>query len=291
MNLTKNRKPHKTLEELTLLDRFLFAEVMDHPENMQILLEIIFSREMAIQNGLQTEKEVRRDPGKRAIRVDVWAVDEEENVYSTEVQKRGTKNLPKRSRLYQGLIDSKLLPPGVTDFNLLNDVFIIIISPFDLFGYGRYRYTFRNQCLEVPELYLEDGATRIFLNTRGQNDNDESTELVELLHYMEHTNVPGAAGTNKKLQQLRANVRRIQQDAEVGVRYMQAWEEIEYAKQEGRIEGRAQGLEQGMEQGRVESLTASIKALMNNLGKKPDEAMQILGIPEEERAMYLERLL
>ena len=64
------------------------------------------------------------------------------------------------------MIDSRLLPPGCIDFNLLNPVVIIMIMPFDLFGYELYRYTFKMQCEEVPELELGDDATRIFLNSR-----------------------------------------------------------------------------------------------------------------------------
>ena len=33
-------------------------------------------------------------------------------IYEVEAQKENTHNLLKRSRLYQGIIDSKLLPPG-----------------------------------------------------------------------------------------------------------------------------------------------------------------------------------
>ena len=54
------------------------------------------------------------------IRLDVYAIDEDDVIYEVEAQKENTHNLPKRSRLYQGIIDSKLLPPGVVDFNLLN---------------------------------------------------------------------------------------------------------------------------------------------------------------------------
>jgi hypothetical protein len=50
---------------------------------------------------------------------------------------------------------------------LLNEVLVVMITPFDLFGYGLYRYTFQMKCEEIPELKLDDGATRIFLNTRG----------------------------------------------------------------------------------------------------------------------------
>ena len=40
---------------------------------------------------------------------------------------------------------------------------------------------------EVPELKLDDGATRIFLNTHGKHPEFVSPELIELLKYMEHS--------------------------------------------------------------------------------------------------------
>lgn len=133
----------KDLKELNLLDRFLFAEAMEDPENMRDVLEIIFGK--------------------------------------------NTKNLPKRSRFYQSMIDSKLLEPGEKDFNKMNDVYIILIAPFDLFGEGKYMYTFQMTCQESFSVLLNDGATRIFLNTHGTNPEDVSPELVELLHYIENT--------------------------------------------------------------------------------------------------------
>ena len=57
-------------------------------------------------------------------------------IYEVEAQKENTHNLPKRSRLYQGVIDSKLLPPGVVDFNLLNEVLIVLIMPFAYLDMG-----------------------------------------------------------------------------------------------------------------------------------------------------------
>lgn len=57
-------------------------------------------------------------------------------IYEVEAQKENTYNLPKRSRLYQGVIDSKLLPPGVVDFNLLNEVLIVLIMPFAYLDMG-----------------------------------------------------------------------------------------------------------------------------------------------------------
>ena len=75
-------------------------------------------------------------------------LDQEETLYNTEVQKKNTGNLLKRSRFYQALIDSSLLSPGEIDFNKLPAAYLITIAPFDLSGEGKYRYTFRMKCEE-----------------------------------------------------------------------------------------------------------------------------------------------
>ena len=128
--------------------------------------------------------------------------------------------------MYQGIIDSKLLPPGVVDFNLLNEVLIVMITPFDLFGYGLYRYTFQMRCEEVPELKLDDGATRIFLNTRGKHPELVSQELIELLKYMEHsTEEVSEQCKSERIQKMHRRVCRIKASEKTEVKYMQAWEE------------------------------------------------------------------
>ena len=79
-----------------------------------------------------------------------------------EVQQKNTKDLPKRTRYYNGMIDLNMLHPG-EDYSQLKDAYVIMIMPFDLFGEGKYKYTFHMRCDEIPGLKLHDGATRIFL--------------------------------------------------------------------------------------------------------------------------------
>ena len=126
-------------------------------------------------------------------RQDVFSMDEEKAVYNTEMQQKRRADLAKRSRYYQSLVDAGLLEPGVPDYNRLNTSYIIMIMPFDLFGHKKYVYTFRARCEEEPECLLEDGATRIFLNTRGENDDEVPRELAEFLHYLEETTDERAA--------------------------------------------------------------------------------------------------
>lgn len=92
------------------------------------------------------------------------------------------------------------------------------------------------KCEESEQLHLEDGATRIFLNTRGTNDAEVSEELVNLLHYFEESTDETASSSSESIQALHRQVCRIKASEEIGVRYMQEWEEKAYVKEEGRKE-------------------------------------------------------
>ena len=123
-----------------------FSEAMVDQQNMRDVLEIILGKDVVLKHLPQTEKEARISPAYRFAKVDVWAKDTDEVVYDTEVQGTNTKNLPKRSRYYESIIDAKLLKPGERDFNKMNDIYIILIAPFDLFGKRKYMYTFEMTC-------------------------------------------------------------------------------------------------------------------------------------------------
>ena len=256
----------KSLKELNLLDKFLFDEAMDDPENIKTMLDIILSQNTNLKHPPQTEKEQRTSTDNRQIRLDVYAIDEDDVIYEVEAQKENTHNLPKRSRLYQGIIDSKLLPPGIIDFNLLNEVLIVLIMPFDLFGYGLYRYTFQMKCEEVPELKLDDGATRIFLNTKGKHPELVSPELIELLKYMEHsTDEVSEVCKSERIQKMHRRICQIKASEKTEVKYMQSWEEKILIKQEGIAEGERIALERInrlnqklIEQGRFDDLTKAV---------------------------------
>lgn len=78
-------------------------------------------------------------------------------------------NFPKRMRYYQGMIDLNLIERGA-DYNDLRKSYIIFICPFDVFEKGLHKYTFENQCIEMPELKLDDETRKIFLCAGGTAD-------------------------------------------------------------------------------------------------------------------------
>jgi predicted transposase/invertase (TIGR01784 family) len=239
----------KSLQDLTLLDRFLFAEVMEDSKTFENILSIILGEDISIKWHPQSEHEKRTSPLRRQVRLDVWAEDETDTVYNVEAQKENTKNLPHRSRFYQALIDSKLLAPGEVDFSNMKDCYSIIIAPFDLFGKNLYQYTFQMTCNETGQP-LEDGAIRIFLNTHGKNPEAISPELKELLYYMEHTTEEFPSST-ERLKEIKDHVNVVKSSEEIGVKYMQEWEEKILEKQKARAEGLAEGRAEGKTVGRT----------------------------------------
>ena len=71
-------------------------------------------------------------------------------------------------------------------------------------------------------------------------------ELAEFLHYLEETTDERAASTDsQRIKRIHRRVRKVRLSEEVGVKYMQAWEEKYYEREEGKEEGRKEGREEG----------------------------------------------
>lgn len=168
-------------------------------------------------------------------------LDAKGELYQMEMQKANTYNLPKRSRYYQGQIDVSLLEPGSIDFNKLNDLTTILVAPFDIFGHGLYRYTFEEYCQEIPKLKLNDGARRIFINTKGTNPENFSREFLDFMEYINASTDAIAMKTeSERILRIHNRVRKVKQSEKIGVKLMQKWEEIYYEKEAARKEGRAE---------------------------------------------------
>ena len=117
--------------------------------------------------------------------------------------------------------------------------YIIFICTFPVFTGNRHKYTFRNLCIEEHNIALNDGATKLFLSTKG-TQNDVSKPLQAFLDYTD-----GQEATDELLRDI--------DDAVHEVKHCEAWKE-EYSMlsmdhykywKEGMAEGIAEGLAQG----------------------------------------------
>ena len=177
------KQPEAKWEDLSISNDFLFGKVMQDAELCKELLQRILP-ELDIDHVEYPElqKTIKEDFEAKGIRLDAYVNDGKGTVYDIEMQAVTSKYLPRRTRYYQSMIDLQLVDKG-QDYDTLNDSYIIFICLSDLFGKGRYRYSFENICKEDTEVMLNDGAKKIFLNADGKKG-DISEELKAFLDYV-----------------------------------------------------------------------------------------------------------
>ena len=76
------------------------------------LLELILGKKVKRIVYLHKQETIEITSDGRGIRLDVYLEDDENSVYDIEMQATSNKNLPKRSRYYQGMIDLNLIQRG-----------------------------------------------------------------------------------------------------------------------------------------------------------------------------------
>lgn len=243
----------KKLEDLNLLDDFLFNAVISYPDFGEIfgrkLLKILFNREIENLKVIPQRYYGGGNPELRGARLDVYLEEKDvvelESAYPSTIydiepdqNKKDVEKLPKRVRFYHALIDERSLKAG-QHFEKLKNVIVIFISSYDPFQRDRIWYTMKTTCLEEPEMPYDDGAWTIFLYTRGTRGK-VSKQVRELLNYFEKTTQENAA--NESLKEIQEIVDRVKLDGEVSIEYMKWFEREQRSFEAGRQEGREEGI-------------------------------------------------
>ena len=201
--------------EFNLSDFALFLSVMKNQEAHRCILSIIMGEPDLELVGIHVEEVVLNRSGKRAIRLDAAAVDTKKRRYSTEMQNDTRQDdIRKRSRYYQSLLDTPLLKSGrETRYRHLPPSVVTFITQEDIFGKDLAKYTFTEQCEEVPGLHLEDGTMKLFLNMTSKNGDPI---LVSLLQYMKQTSIdnPEIQVKDERIVALDAVVQEVKQSEE-----------------------------------------------------------------------------
>lgn len=257
---------HRPLEELDLMDDFLFQELLSQEEDgevfCRILLSTILGKNIRQVRIIPQKNILGIDTNRHGIRMDAYIEDISDessipgiefidakvtpDIYDIEPNKRYEKQtLPKRMRYYHGLIDTQLLAAN-TEYNKLPNIVIIVILPYDPFGRNRMVYTIRNQCEEDTSIPYDDGARKIFLYTKGTEGNP-SNKLKDMLRYIENTTDENV--TNQDIDTIHQFVKKVKHRREVGINYMKSWELERIYREEGREEGREEAKLEGLEQG------------------------------------------
>lgn len=186
----------KRWDELDLMDNELMNIVASDP-NVGVpfckrVLSVLLEKEIGnIRVNVQ-----RFIPGinseKRGVCLDVEVEQEEllgedtkvTEVYDLEPHRADrTDDYPRMMRFRQAKIDGRGMQKGDKKFKNLPDLYMILITDFDLFGDNQRLYTFRHQCQEVPEIPYEDGLRIIYFNTKGTKGGSQSIQ--NMLNYLQ----------------------------------------------------------------------------------------------------------
>ena len=241
----------KTLEELNLLDDFLFNAMLTYPDTgeafIRKLLETLFDRKFPHLKIHPQKTFIGLNTGLRGARSDVYIEEDGSvqihdeaipTVYDVEPDHNKDaaqiKAFPKRARFYHAAIDRVALKSG-ENFGKLKKVYVIFICDYDPFGCDRVLYTIKNKCLEEPELPYNDDAETWVLYTRGKKGNI-SKSLRQLLSYMENTNQSNAI--NEDLREIQLMVDQVKHDGEVSLQYMKSFEHDQMMYEQGHEQGR-----------------------------------------------------
>lgn len=279
------------MEELNLIDNFLFGLMMTNPEVNEAfarkIVKVILGKQIERIRVVPQKIFYGTDTAYHGTRLDVYIEEEnnkrgdgsdivEESIFVIEPEKKNDKviveALPKRVLFYRAKIDVETLKTG-EDYGMLKKVYVIFIMPFDPFGLNRMIYTIKNSCIEEPEMPYDDGATTIFLYTKGKVG-VPSGELEAFLRFFEKTKEENVV--NEDLQEIENMVNRVKKDRKAGIDYMKYYEEQAMTRRMGI----SRGLEIGRKEGKTEVLVSQIIRKLQK-GYLPEQIAEILEVDLE----------
>ena len=235
----------KPFEKLTCSDNFMFAKVMEEPELCKSVLEILLGIKIGRLSYPEPEKTIQTAPDARGIRLDVHTADGKHE-FDIEMQTTLYKDLRKRSRYYQSLMDVDYLLKGNT-YSKLKENIVIFICLGDLFKQGLPVYTFENTCRENNSVKLEDKTLKVFYNCSKWMDIG-SKEQAEFLKFLLTDNAESSL-----CKKLKEREKRIKMTARAYKEYMDYCEITQGYYNTGKEDGYKQGVEDGEERAKLEA--------------------------------------
>ena len=141
------------------------------------------------------------------------------------------------------------------------------------------------------DLLLGDEVTKLFLSTKGENEDEVSKELVDFLHYITESNEHGLPEEcDERLRRLHESIQEIKTSTSVEVEYMKMEERERLVKEEAIERGLREGRIRGREEGRIEGERIGEERLANLLMKLSKQNRQEDSIKALEDLEYRKKL-
>ncbi len=248
------------------------------------MLEMILKVKIGNIKFLTSQHALQIEPNAKGIIMDVYLKDEK-RVINVEMQTSNKGNLPRRARYYQAAADIDTTPKG-SEYKDLKENYVIFICTFDPFLKGQPYYTFQNMCLEYKEpIYLEDGTTKIFLNTTSKDLSSLDGELRLFYDY-----IKDKIAQTDFTKELDATIFRMKQEKEERNMYLtyssRMMEQRRDGYEAGLFTGREEGISIGLATGREEGISIGLECGAYQKALEMARAMYLDKVPIETIAKY-----
>ena len=298
-NITNACGEKKSLQDLDLINSFLFRASTENSEDAKFIAKLIIERatgRKVEQISVEPEKPLMGlDLGQHGICMDLYVEEYEgqrrARVYDIEPNNYGIEELPLRSRYSQALTDAKLLEAGES-YKSLPGYLSIWILPYDPFGQNKMLYIVKNCVEEDTQIVYNDGAMKLFLYTGGEYGGNE--KLKDMLRYFSESNEKNVV--DEELSQLHSIVQKVRDNRKVGERYMTLQEYLEYEIKQGVEERIAEAVDAAVEEAVNAAVDAAVDAAVAMLRELniPEEQileqlMQKYALTEEKAKSYLNK--
>ena len=268
-------RKYKRLEELEIWDDFMFGAVMSNKELCKHLLEIILQKKIKDIRYTELQKTIDLQYDAKSIRLDVYVEDDLDSVYNIEIQTTDEKNLPKRSRFYQGMIDLNILNKGES-YNKLKKSYVIFICNYDPFRKGRCFYRFENVCVDNPSLKLKDDSVKIMINPYGNDTKQFGKGFAALMNFLKNGQI-----SDTYTESLKDEITEVKVSEEWRRRYMKLLirdqENIEMGKELGELSTCVRQVKNNLERFSADQLAsllgfdqATIQKIIDSIQIHPD---------------------
>ena len=289
--MSKKRKKHKTSapvqitpeeyrERVKFTDDFFFNRVMQDEDLCRQLAEALLGVKVESVELHETQRFLRRQKGTHGIFLDV-VLGDSKRVIVFEAQMSNKGDIEKRTRYYQGVLDTATLPKGET-YSSLKDTYIVFICTFDPFGLGLPVYTVEKVFKEArgkkqegkeddEETKYDDGANAIFYNCTAWEKCSEQQPRA-LMKYVD-TQVAQSDLTHKIDERIKdeRETQRLRSD------YMTYQLRMDERYAEGIAVGRDEGIPIGSHDARVDTAQRALAR-----GFAPDVIAELTGLPLDE---------
>lgn len=255
------RTVEQIIDDMSLFDDDLMSMVFDkNKEATELLLKIILKQDDIQVVSVVGQREFKSPVvGGRGIRLDILAKDGTGKHYNVEVQQKPEGAHIRRARFNSSMMDSRMLKKG-QDFSELQDSYMVFITRTDIFGQGIPIYTINRHFEETRELF-NDGSHIIYVNGAYKGDD----AIGNLVHDF-------ACKESKD------------------IFYPELAKGMKHFKEEGGRKEMCEAVENYAERVRLNSLLDSIKNLMGNMKLGAEQAMNLLGVSESDKAILMKEL-